>query len=1396
MGEFKRKAIKFDCRGIQISRPVDALDENYYLKLTNVRSFQDGSLRQRGGYVALTSVAADNPVHSIRVLNDDVTGASQAKAAILGIGTKVYTSNAALTTLTSKDSGYSGKFLSFVPHRPNQSPEPWMYIGDSSRLRKINVAGTNYPIGISAPNAPISATLGGPIRKIINDFDTAGDWTQGGTAGAPAATANNRVNTTIAAILYDTGTTGWALIKPTSMTQDIQSGLRLTFGAAAETAVIEDVFNPITDSTIGSITYDSGTSGLCTIQLAAPAPTGIILNMMLYNSTQTEYIRVLGITTGPDGSVSFRCSTSATFAATNTIQGVSSFRVYLTGTRAAADALKATYLTSNVTAGIGYLTATSALDLTVSASNGRSFSEEDEIHISVRVSNLTSFTEGRIELDVDSVTNDFTKNYYYYPFRANDLTPAVASITTSLTAEQIIQQRQLITADRLNFKQSIDPFGRDASYIEGLVPDELLNANVITSLPPGQTTTGTSQWTELKFKRKDLIRVGSDTSRSLKNIATLRVQVNLTGTVDLDLDSWWIGGSYGPDSLDFPINYRYRARSSTTGALSNACPPMRSAVEPHRESVIVTLATHSDSQVDKLDVFRIGGTLLDYTYVGTVDNGTGTFTDSYIDAELLSNPLLEYDNWQPFPLLDTPRTGICNVSGTKVTRTGGTDSFNTSWSPGSIIIIDGIVYTLYASPTSSTLLEINENAGTKSSVTFSVPSATLLGQPLPIIFGPYGGGSTGVFMFGLGAGQQPSTLFWTKGNNPDSAPTANQLEITSPSEPLMTGCMYNGRAYAFSSDRMFEINPNFGGVSDFIAQEVPNARGCYSRWGVAVGEKIYFLARDGIYETSGSIPTSITDKTLYNLFAHEAGTGTIISSEIQGITLPDWSDPDSMKLSYHAGFLYFTYQDSSNVWATLVYDIKREAWFNESASPTIVAHYGVEGKSLIFLGGGSDGKLYNVTSSSSDGNGVFTSTILTGFNGMEDTRGQKLFRDILLDINTVSGGTVTVKVYKDGDLNTILQTFTITPNTLRSSPLILDLNSGAGYLARNIALEISWNTSDVRLFEWHPSWISKNEKIESRFTDWTDAGIPGDKRVMGFLLDADTFNVAKSIQLQYDGGTLGETYTITHNGQKRIAYAITSPFNAKLLRISPQDEIPWYLENIEWITESVPELLPLKPDFDTDGPPVCKWLQGFELEADTGNLPISLTIQGDSGTILETFTATHNGRVVIPYSFTPDVDGQLPITHAMKIVPSGNIRVWNVRWIWVPEAELAKNWITPPMVLEPGRDVMNTLGFYHLRDCYIGHRSTVDITLVVNVDGTDHSMILPNSGGDYQKSYLVFPPLKGKAFQFRLTSPTAFRLYSDDTEVRAKTWGSKDYQVFHPFGKDRPLEHGHTAAEI
>jgi hypothetical protein len=92
-------------------------------------------------------------------------------------------------------------------------------------------------------------------------------------------------------------------------------------------------------------------------------------------------------------------------------------------------------------------------------------------------------------------------------------------------------------------------------------------------------------------------------------------------------------------------------------------------------------------------------------------------------------------------------------------------------------------------------------------------------------------------------------------------------------------------------------------------------------------------------------------------------------------------------------------------------------------------------------------------------------------------------------------------------------------------------------------------------------------------------------------------------------------------------------------------------------------------------------------------------------------------------------------------------------------------------------------GFLHLRDGYVAHISTANITLAVTTDGVTTNYVIASSGGAFAKTYIPFLPTKFKSCKFKLISASNFRLFVRDCEIRYRNWGADGgYQVARPFG--------------
>lgn len=1111
--KYERDTQLFTCGGLDLNRPVDSTKPTKLPYLKNARSYQSGRIEPRFGLTNIAEiVSAQSPVHSARRLNDPL---NSTYARIVGAGTHLAYGQ---TSFSDADSGYSGNPLALVPWTPVGAPTPYMYVADSLRMRKISRTGTLDTIGYAAPTSPPDVALTPtPAYKVIDEFDATTGWGQAGTAGAPSllsAGPGYRTTGTIIRVLYDVGTTGWASINLSSMV-GVGYGERLTFnpsGGNEEIATVQTVLPDSVSTTIASIIYDAGVIGLCSIVLATPIEQ-VSIDSLLRNSSIAENARVIAVTRGPDGTTSIRLSTPSTWAAGNTVQLVASIRVYLVNTHAAGETVRTNGVRSSITVGTGTLTKTAALDLSF-FSTGIPIRPDDYIHISMRVDRPDLVTELKVQLDVDSTTNDFTRNFYTRSFRASDLTPSVRNLQPIISTNATIIQREILDSGG---GPAISPFAVDnglpgdlasrAGGVSAFVPrgnpsfieqspanvalinrQQLLRDDVTTPsdspiILSQQLESGDVQWTDLTFRVSDLIRVGTDDTRSLQNVATIRIVAIVTGTVVLDMDSWWVGGGYGPDAGEVtavPYVYRYRVRNPTTNVPSNFSPAARLAVTPYRQSVTVSPPQYAAPTGTSLaatdlvlDIERFGGEIADWHYAGTIANvAAPVFTDTYPDNVVGGNPVQINDNYQPWPVLGLPVTGTTGIVSGTTLDDSGTD-FNLSWAPGTRILVNSQPYTIYR-VISTARLETVENMGAQTSVTWRIDEPTILAQPMPCLWE-----WDGTF-FACGDLINPGRLYYSKPNS-ETTRDRNYIDITSPSEPLMNGVQFNIRSYVFSSDNFIQLLTTGNPEAPYRYEFIPNGKGLFSRWAVTRNPKapyIAFQARDGIYTTIGGAPESITDDDLFPLFPNEGNLGNATN----GVSAPYITSTSAAKLrlEHYDSYLYYDYVDSTgNAYFTLVWSDAIKGWFWDVYTPNIVFHYGEEGAGVhSLLCGAANTHLYQYAGIDDAGT-MFSFEFTTPSRDQADPRRNKLYGDIMLDVDTDSLNAVSTPYFNN---NATSATPTTVNNSTRTQvPLPFD---SAWVTARNISLNVVVQilaSGHPLFYIWEPRWTFESAPI-SAFT--------------------------------------------------------------------------------------------------------------------------------------------------------------------------------------------------------------------------------------------------------------------------------------------------------------------------
>src|SRR5947207_5784051 len=701
---------------------------------------------------------------------------------------------------------------------------------------------------------------------------TFGDWTAVGAVAAAPTGSLARVNTTVGSIYYDSGTSGYCDIVPSSPA-GIVEGMLITIAGEASPVPVEQILIAVASTTIDQIVYDSGTSGPCQIQPVASLGTGQIEDApieayrarnpkgrygqgtaiprgqvgvppqsslttrsarrirevdfpvnALVRLNGTETVRILSVTVNADEVLSFRCVTTGTFAAGQSIAGVGpGFRVHLNATVAAGAAITATgvsqvlssasaSLATKVTGGMKATPTVNAAQV-----GGRATQGNDLIRFQIRVNDLTRVQTIRLYLDVDPSTHDFLRNYYVFEWRANDIATAiqgtnaanidsfVTAATTALTRRQIGTATPIGTAvPRPGYTPPTGTPGRSETSAQGTADQAALSA---------QLALGNNQWIHLECRVNQLIRVGTESGQTLANVGAVEVLVSvLSGAlaVNIDYQGLYLTGGYGPDvgQTGEPYVYRYRYRSSITGEVSNPSPSSRGGVIARRQAITVTGTSSGSAQADLIDWFRLGSSITAgrWALVGPSPNAPPTF--------------------------------------------------------------------------------FADNAG---------------------------------HLFAVGDPLNPGTLYWARFDNPDAHSDSATLIVSPGTEPLINGAQWDNGLFLFSTRRQYEIIIG----SDGTVSTRPTAceKGAISPQGIAsTPYGIFFVSDDGIYLTKGgSEAVSITAEDLQELFPRDQvpgrDVGLILAPEMGG-------RGRDLRLTWVDGLLYFDYEAASpeDSYRSLVYD--------------------------------------------------------------------------------------------------------------------------------------------------------------------------------------------------------------------------------------------------------------------------------------------------------------------------------------------------------------------------------------------------------------------------------------------------------------------------------------------
>lgn len=1213
---------EFLCRGMALSLPSDAKAELKHKFLQNIRVNSDGVLESRPRLTSsITLTGNTDLVHSFRKIIDKSTGI---RNHIAGAGTKLFTG--ATTPLAQKATGFSGNPLSVVNFRPEESIETYSYISDGSKMVKVSASDILAEFGITAPTKPIIYEFEGAARKVLDNLTAATEpsWTV--INGAKSVIA--RVNTTVSVVIPDGALPDYVSIIPTTFTSGIQPGAILTINGNEE--IVESVLNTglaAGIATISGIVYDSGTTGLCHITLSIPV-TEIYKNSILYINA-AEYVRVLEVTRGNDGIPVIYTSTTGTRAVGNTVQGFASFRIFTNNVYVVAHTIVADGLRDTIAgAAISELARTVNLDLT--NASGEPLSENAIFHISLRVSNPTNITEIQIQLGFDTAFLD----YIYYPVSPNFLTANTTQAATSTATLQSALQR----TDILNSAYYRNKYW-DGNSHELMLEDreDYINYSNPTT-DSFQTALGSQAWTEIAIPFKSFTRVGSDSSKSRKDVKAIKVTINVSAAVTVDIDSIWVGGASGLDSIGsaeqvlLPYNYVYRFRDPTTKAVSNWSPPIREGLLVRRNGITISIPANTIATTYKVDIGRIGGTQNDFRMLGSIFNDGSTFSDNVSDDLIADNEKLtrastefsigDFDWFKPFAILDKPKSGTCNVIGTELTILTG--ALNTSYPRGTEILVDNRLTTFYSNPTSTTKVSLEDNLEVLTNVKFEIKEPLLTGQPLPIIAGPHKG-----VIFGAGDVNAAGTVYFTDPNSPDTMSDVNRIEVSNPSEPILAIVIYDDFPVVYTPQRSYTLNAfNNNGYLDFEPRENANSKGIYSKYGICVAKSyIYQLTDDGIYRSEGvGNPASITDTDLHSLFPHNGVAPQTIIFHGISVYPPDFAHPDEMRLFTTEDFVFWRFLDTDGKYVCLVYDTRLEGWISLDTFVSnivgVIYKDEEEGSSKIYVG--QIGSLYTYVNSTSIED--FLVSIVAPFTeDFGNFRSLKQFYEVFID--TITGDSLTVKTQLRYNNDDVILTDLAFPVDTDRGIVVQNINNGAGQIATNLTTLYYWLLkSGTKLFKYGASYIPYDAEIITNKSKEFGEDLMFDKFWQGIIIDADTFGEDKTLLFKDDDGNTKATLIINHSERKIKSYSFNIPFiSHKITRLSIED-IEWIPYNEQYVYDREPELAKVwESQFTSFG------LNGFKqiklpsiAVASTSKVTVQITVDSE---VLSEYTIPNTGSI-------------------------------------------------------------------------------------------------------------------------------------------------------------------------
>jgi len=456
-------------------------------------------------------------------------------------------------------------------------------------------------------------------------------------------------------------------------------------------------------------------------------------------------------------------------------------------------------------------------------------------------------------------------------------------------------------------------------------------------------------------------------------------------------------------------------------------------------------------------------------------------------------------------------------------------------------------------------------------------SVYVLNRPLPYVWGPAFNPSR---LLACGDWDRPDAVYFSNPGNADQWGVGQWVDVSSPTDPMQNGCVFNTRVFAFSKEKMYELIPSLIGGTTITPFQTPCSRGLISPWGlISTARMIYFVAKDGIYSTTGGEETSLVENDIKPLFPT---LDNPLGRSVEGYDPVNMERIEDIRLRFHNDELWFIYRGTNEGQLnTLVYDQNKKRWRAAKYPVNITTVYSEEaGPASSLLLGDSSGSLYSTQSGTGDVLQASTQdiavTIRTGAYDQGLPLNQKEYGNVLFDIDP-GGATIAKPIIITPLLNgEAITSAAITVTGTGRQQVPLTLGDVFGF---NIEYQITFvcnSTINPVLYQFDTLWRTEPAAV----THWEARETSHGQIGWQHLRDANIAIRSTSavvLTLTFDS-TVTQTYTLPSTvGARQKLYV---PFHAnkfKLVRYSldssdPTQPFRLYSSDLEvrvkpWVTQ-------------------------------------------------------------------------------------------------------------------------------------------------------------------------------------------------------------------------------------